>query len=107
MMKYSAMPDDLSEQLARLRSEHLTEKALSEFDTERRTSEYPGYDRLLGGWDFDYSWYSSIRIIPIDKLSFQINYIKYGILQSLSITLTKQGDRYQIDNVRRLQVIRA
>jgi hypothetical protein len=105
-LNYCSMPANLSERLSHLRANYLTPSAIAEYKSEEQewnADEHPGYDLLIAGFDFEYSWYSSLRITRLSEYSFRVTIHKFGQESLLSITLVRHGDGYQISNIKRVR----
>lgn len=97
---YCTMPIDLEERLATLRTQHLSPRALTQFD--HASSEYlkdylDGYDLLIHDFDFDAMWYTTIQCTPSRSHTYQITYTAGDIHRKVTVSLTKRGTEYEID----------
>lgn len=98
-LKHSTLSEHLLQELAAIRSDYLTPKALSCFNRMEQLSSndgYPEYDVLIGRHDFEYPWRSSVSVNPTDQPDvFQVSVLD----DSIRINVTEQEGKYYIDDI--------
>lgn len=98
-LKHSTLSEHLLQELAAIRSDYLTPKALSCFNRMEQLSSndgYPEYDVLIGRHDFEYPWCSSVSVNPTDQPDvFQVSVLD----DSIRINVTEQEGKYYIDDI--------
>ena len=98
-LKHSTLSDRLLQELAAIRADYLTPKALSCFNRMEQLSRddgYPEYDALIGRHDFEYPWRSSVRVNPTGQPEvFQVSVLS----DTIRINVTEQGGKYYIDDI--------
>lgn len=103
-LKYSSMPVNLAGQLAKLRAEHLTEKALGQFKqalVEPELDGLVGYDLLIDDFDFDCILRPTIKIVLLAENTYQMSYTIGDWTYAVNLKVVKKDNRYWIDSIER------
>jgi hypothetical protein len=99
---YCSMQGDLNYKIAELRSNHLTNNALSQFDeytNEYTRDGYKGYDLLINYFDFDCMWVPSMKFTQLDENTCQMCYTKWDDVTTITLKVIKQDKEYRIDGI--------
>ncbi|WP_418992439.1 DUF3828 domain-containing protein [Alistipes sp.] len=99
---YCAMPADLDDRLAALRSRCLTQNAREEWvraEAGNRLDGAPGYDLMIGQFDFDPLWLPTLEIVPQGNDRFRVSYRVGDRSYRIEIALTCENGKYLIDDV--------
>lgn len=104
---YYDRPLTLSEELAEMRTRHLSAKALAQFaqaEAAHREDGHSGYDLLINQYDFDPMW---APIFPLstdfdnpENDTFTVSYKLGETKCEFTVTVKKEGDKYVIDGVK-------
>lgn len=98
-LKYSSIPEGLAGQLAALRKEYLTDNALKQFEVAEKEAMIDGergYDLLICDFDFENLWRPSIKVVPLNKDTYEVSYMKN---KTIKLKVIKQGQSYRIDSI--------
>lgn len=103
--KYGCLIPNLQQELASIRRENLTPKALEQFakaEESNRLDGYNEYDLLIKGFDFEYLWRPSLKITPADKantyrMSYEIP--QYSKTNEVTVEVIEKDGKYYIDDI--------
>lgn len=99
---YCSMPEDLDARLAALRGRYLSPQAAAQFaraERENRLDGLDGYDLLIGGFDFDCLWRTTLAAEPLGGDRYRISYRTEGRGPRIDLTLRRDGEGYLIDRI--------
>lgn len=99
---YCAMPEDLEARLAALRAECLSQQAAVQFAEavgENLRDGLYGYDALIGQFDFDCLWRSSLEIKHVSDSRYRVAYCSGNETHEIVLTVGKSADEYLIERI--------
>ncbi len=104
MAKSGSLSVGLSQELATVRTEYLTDKALKQFSEAEEhylQDGCDGYDLLLNKFNFEYPCHSSLKVTPLKgESAYYVSYRQpYGSTDTLRIEVVKQEGKYYIDGI--------
>ena len=102
-MEYCNMLENLDNRLQHLRETFCTKRGLKQFDKavkEQKDNGYPGYDLLIGNFDFDSLWLFTVVCRHVLGTEYEFSYKANELIATVRLDIVKQGDGYRIDGVK-------
>lgn len=96
------MSEDIETELAGLRAAYMTGNALKQYLDVAEVNAadgYPGYDLLVGNWDFDYPWDRSVEISKKEDHVHGFPYDAEGKAVTMNLSVENVGSRFRIGSV--------